>query len=149
MWGTLSNTRRGSVVYNCCRSLPVQSFLDLSPTELMTIFYCLRFMAPPTWRARSPYLFPPGTLWPSYTPGWAPFLSLPTTCMTTVEVFEPTFTQGTKSQKSKLRHDRWSVGQSVLVSSTHLGLTTRYLLMSDSCMFVGVGRTGFPFRRLP
>jgi hypothetical protein len=23
---------------------------------------------PPTWRARSPYLYPPGTGWPSYTP---------------------------------------------------------------------------------
>jgi hypothetical protein len=31
---------------------------------------------PPTWRARSPYLYPPGTGWPSYTAGhWVPFLS--------------------------------------------------------------------------
>jgi hypothetical protein len=29
---------------------------------------------PPTWRARFPYLYPPGTGWPSYTPGhWIPF----------------------------------------------------------------------------
>jgi hypothetical protein len=27
------------------------------------------FETPPTWRARSPYLYPPGTGWPSYTPG--------------------------------------------------------------------------------
>jgi hypothetical protein len=27
----------------------------------MTIFYCIRFETPPTWRARSPYLYPPGT----------------------------------------------------------------------------------------
>jgi hypothetical protein len=28
-----------------------------------------------TWRARSPYLYPPGTRWPSYTPRhWVPFL---------------------------------------------------------------------------
>jgi hypothetical protein len=34
----------------------------------------LRF--PPTWRARSPYLYPPGTRWPSYTPKhWVPFSS--------------------------------------------------------------------------
>jgi hypothetical protein len=33
---------------------------------LMTTFYCLRFETPPTWRARSPYLYPPGTGWPSY-----------------------------------------------------------------------------------
>jgi hypothetical protein len=31
-----------------------------------------------------------------------------------------------------------SVGQSVLVSSTHLGLTIRFLLLSDSCGFVDV-----------
>jgi hypothetical protein len=29
----------------------------------------LGIKSPPTWRARSPYLFPPGTGWPSYTPG--------------------------------------------------------------------------------
>jgi hypothetical protein len=34
----------------------------------MTIFYSLRFENPPTWRARSLYLYPPGTGWPSYTP---------------------------------------------------------------------------------
>jgi hypothetical protein len=31
----------------------------------------------PTWRARSPYLYPPGTGWPSYTPRhWVPFCRL-------------------------------------------------------------------------
>jgi hypothetical protein len=44
-------------------------FSDLSPTGLMSIFYCLYFETPPTWRARFLYLFPPGTGWPSYTPG--------------------------------------------------------------------------------
>jgi hypothetical protein len=35
---------------------------------------------PPTWRARFPYLYPPGTGWPSYTPGhWVPFKSSLTT----------------------------------------------------------------------
>jgi hypothetical protein len=42
--------------------------------------------------------------------------------------------------KSKLCYDRRSVGQTVLVSSTHLKLTTRFLLMSDNCGFVDVGR---------
>jgi hypothetical protein len=48
-----------------------------------------------------------------------------------------------KSQmsKSKLCYDRRSVGQSVFLSSTHLGLTTRFLLLSDSCGFVDVGRS--------
>jgi hypothetical protein len=29
----------------------------------MTVFYCLKFETPPTWRARSPYLYPSGTGW--------------------------------------------------------------------------------------
>jgi hypothetical protein len=43
--------------------------------------------------------------------------------------------------KSKLCSDRRSVGQSFLVSSPHLGLTTRFLLLSDSCGFADVGRS--------
>jgi hypothetical protein len=30
--------------------------------------HILRFETPPTCRARSPYLYPPGTGWPSFTP---------------------------------------------------------------------------------
>jgi hypothetical protein len=40
-----------------------------------------------------------------------------------------------------LYYDRRSVGQSVLEWSTHLGFTTRFLLLSDSCEFVDVGRS--------
>jgi hypothetical protein len=57
-----------SVVYNCCWSSPAQSFLAPSPVGLVTIFYCLRFETSSTWRVRSPYLYPSGTGWPSYTP---------------------------------------------------------------------------------
>jgi hypothetical protein len=58
--------------------------------RLMTIFYCLRFGTPPTWRVRSPYLYPPAAGWPSYTPGhWVPFSSPPTTRRTAVELLEP------------------------------------------------------------
>jgi hypothetical protein len=33
-------------------------------------------LTPTTWWARFPYLYPPGTGWPSYTPGhWVPFTS--------------------------------------------------------------------------
>jgi hypothetical protein len=35
----------------------------------MTIFYCLRFETPKTWRARFPYLYPPGTGGPVIPPG--------------------------------------------------------------------------------
>jgi hypothetical protein len=58
----------GSVLYNCWWSSPAQSFSGPTPTGLMTIFYCLRFETPPTWRTRSPYLYPPGTGRPSYSP---------------------------------------------------------------------------------
>jgi hypothetical protein len=41
----------------------------------MTTFYCLRFESPLTWRARSPYLYPPGSGWPGYTPRhWVEYL---------------------------------------------------------------------------
>jgi hypothetical protein len=46
----------GSVVYNCCWPLP-----GPSPAGLMNKFYSLKFETPPTWRARFPYLYPPGT----------------------------------------------------------------------------------------
>jgi hypothetical protein len=51
------------------RSPSSGSFLGPSPAGLVTIFYCLRFETPSTWRVRSPYLYPPGTGWHSYTPG--------------------------------------------------------------------------------
>jgi hypothetical protein len=59
----------------------------------MTTFYYFRFDTPKTWRARSPYLYPPGTGWPSYTPRHCiPFLSPPTTCRAMMEVFDPAST---------------------------------------------------------
>jgi hypothetical protein len=62
----------------------------------MAIFYSPRFETLPTWRARSPYLYPPGTRWPSYTPKhWIPFSSPPTTRRTTVDVFDPASTRET------------------------------------------------------
>jgi hypothetical protein len=46
-----------------------------------------------------------------------------------------------QKSKSKLCYDRLSVGQPGLVSSTLLGLTTRFVILSDSCGFVEVGRS--------
>jgi hypothetical protein len=44
----------------------------------------------PTWRAKYPYLHPPGTGWPSYNSGhWVPFTSLLAILEATVEVFWP------------------------------------------------------------
>jgi hypothetical protein len=39
-----------------------------------------------------------------------------------------------------LCYDRQAVGQSVLEQGTHLGPTTKFLLLSESCGFVDVGR---------
>jgi hypothetical protein len=94
--GRSLSRENGSAVYNCCWSSPAQSYLGPSPAGLLTIFYCLRFETPPTWRAVSPYLYPPGTGWPSYTPRhWVTFSSPLTTRRATVEVFEPASTRDT------------------------------------------------------
>jgi hypothetical protein len=90
-----SSLERGwVVVYNCCWSSPAQSFSGPSTTELMTTFYCLRFETPRTWRARSTYLYSPGTAWAGYAPRqWVRFSSPPTTRRATVKVFEPASTR--------------------------------------------------------
>jgi hypothetical protein len=83
-----------SVIYNCCWSSPSQSFSGQIPTGLMTTYYFLRFEAPPTWRVRSPYLYPPGIWWLCCTPKhWISFSTSPTTRRATVEVFDPGSTQ--------------------------------------------------------
>jgi hypothetical protein len=69
----------------------------------VTIFYCLRFETPPIWRARSPYLYPPGRGWPSYAPRhWVPFSSPPTTLRDTVELFHPASTRNSDCNASCL-----------------------------------------------
>jgi hypothetical protein len=61
---------------------------------LMTTFHCLRFETPPNCRARYPYLYPPETGCPDYTPRhWVPFSSPPSTLRATVEVFDPASTR--------------------------------------------------------
>jgi hypothetical protein len=73
---------------------PVQSQLGLSPAGLKTIFIVPILETPPTWRARSPYLYSPITMWPRYTPEhWIPFPSPLTTRRATVEVFYPASTR--------------------------------------------------------
>jgi hypothetical protein len=106
----------GPAVYNCCWSSPAQSFLGPSSAGLVTIFYCLRFETP-TWRARSPYLYPPGTGWTSYTPRhWV--------------------TSGRTKVKVKVTL-RLTVGQSVSLGvEPHLGLMTTYLLLTVTVLFL-------------
>jgi hypothetical protein len=48
-----------------------------SPQDSRPYFIVPILETPPTWRARFPYLYPPVTGWPSYTPGhWVPFYRL-------------------------------------------------------------------------
>jgi hypothetical protein len=55
-------------------------------------------------RRCTPYLYPPGTGWPGYTPRqWAPFSSPPTTRGATVEVFDPASTRDSALIWSHLR----------------------------------------------
>jgi hypothetical protein len=82
----------GSVVYSRRWSSPAHWFCGLSPAGPMTVFYCLIFGSPPTRRARSPDLYPPGTGWHSYTPRhWVTFSTPRKTLRATVEVFELRF----------------------------------------------------------
>jgi hypothetical protein len=93
----------GSVVDSCRWSSPAQSFSCPSLAGLIT-FYCLRFETLPTWRARSPYLYPPGTGWPDYIPmHWVPFSFLHMTRRATVEVLDPASTRGIHAYNSLAR----------------------------------------------
>jgi hypothetical protein len=77
-------TENGSVInsYSCFWALPEQSLPGLSPAGLRIICYCL------IWHSRPPCFYPPGTGWPSYSPGhWVTFSSPLTTRRATVEVF--------------------------------------------------------------
>jgi hypothetical protein len=71
----------GSVIYCTVASGPCQSSHSwVEVLQNSRPYFTVSSKTPPTWRARSPYLYPPGTGWPSYTPGhWVPFLSSLTT----------------------------------------------------------------------
>jgi hypothetical protein len=101
----------------------------------MTTFYCLRFETPPTWRVRFPYLYPQ-----LYSLShWVPFSSPPTIRMATVNVMEPASTRALTKRSLILRP---TVSRPVSLGIKHpSGLTTTFLLLSDSCGFVDMGRS--------
>jgi hypothetical protein len=65
---SLTRRRVCNLLYNCFWALPEQSLLGRSPAELRP-YFTVSSETPPTWRARFPYLYPPGIGRPSYTPG--------------------------------------------------------------------------------
>jgi hypothetical protein len=74
-----------SVVMNVSESRGTHDHILLSQIE-----------TPPTWRARSPYLYPPENWWPNYNPRHSvPLAPPPTTRRAAVEVFEPASTRVT------------------------------------------------------
>jgi hypothetical protein len=88
-------------------------------------FYCVRFDTPPTWRARSPYLYPPGTGWPGYTPRhWVPSSSRHTTRGDTVESFDPASTWATEL-----------IAPTLLVITSRHGLCRKRPVFSSNSVF--------------
>jgi hypothetical protein len=71
----------GSVIYCTIVSGPCQSSHSwVEVPQNSRPYFTVSSETPPTWRARSPYLYAPGTGWSSYTPGhWVPFMSPLTT----------------------------------------------------------------------
>jgi hypothetical protein len=73
IYGAPSLTRGQVCNLRCNRSM-VQVAQNLKP------YFTVSSETPPIWRARFLYLYPPGTRWPSYTPGhWVLFTSSFTT----------------------------------------------------------------------
>jgi hypothetical protein len=68
---------RGRVIYYKIASGPCQNSNSWDEVQQNSRpYFTVSFETPPTWRARFPYLYPPGTEWPSYTHGhWVPFLA--------------------------------------------------------------------------
>jgi hypothetical protein len=114
----------GSVVYNFSLPLPVEIFSGPTPMGLVTIIYCLRFET--------------SFFVASYdSQGYGGRI-------------RPRLHTGLSERVSELYYDRRSVGQSVFVSRPHLGLMTRFFLLSDHCGFFIWGalsdeRTGLSF----
>jgi hypothetical protein len=52
-----------------CNLLLLLVLASAVPRDSRPYFIVPILDTPPTWRARSPYLYPPGTGWASYTPG--------------------------------------------------------------------------------
>jgi hypothetical protein len=60
MWGALSDEKSGLEFSDFCRALPAQPFSDLSPTGLMSMFYCLYFLDSPSLEGQVPVFTSPG-----------------------------------------------------------------------------------------
>jgi hypothetical protein len=138
--GSLSLTRERFCRLQLPLILARAVILGSESAGLVTIFYSLRFETPQNWRARSPYLYPRGTGWPSYiSRDWVPFSSPPTTRRSTVEVFEPASTRGMNSLQVKVTL-RLTVSQPVSLGVEAPGSWPDIYYSLDSYGLVFVGR---------
>jgi hypothetical protein len=89
-----------------CNLLLLLVLASTVPRDTIPYFIVPILETPPTWRARSPYLYPP-----DLPPGhWVPFLSPLTTRRATVEVFYPASTRGSRTQFLQAQVNSWLVG---------------------------------------
>jgi hypothetical protein len=101
----------------------------------MSTFYCLRFETLPNWRARSPYLYPPGTEWPDYIlRHWVPFSSSPTTHRAMVAT---SFSMRSVSYQRTVSEQFFPEGRERNMTKSHAGLETE----ND---YTGEGQQQFP-----
>jgi hypothetical protein len=124
--------KEGSVVQNFCWSSPAQSFSGMIPAKLMTVFYCLKFETPLTWRTRSQYLYPIGTEWSSHKPRRAEILQRLTLVikhllgsiikhyLATDHLF---LRHADHAENMLLRYDQQASAQQGLVTSSHVYLS--------------------------
>jgi hypothetical protein len=79
MWGALSDERTG-LPFTIAAGPRQRSQSRVRVPRDSRPYFIVSDSRPPTWRARSPYLYLPGTGWPSYAPKhWVPFSQPPTT----------------------------------------------------------------------
>jgi hypothetical protein len=94
MWSVLSDERTVLSLTFTADPRQCRHFRVRVPRYSWPYFTVSDSRLPQTWRSRSPYLYPPGTGWPGFTPRhWVPFSSPPTTRRATVEVFDPATTR--------------------------------------------------------
>jgi hypothetical protein len=104
----------------------------VEPEASRPYFIVLILETPLTWKARSPYLYPPGTGWLSYIPGhWVPFPSPLTTRRAAVEVFYPASTRGKIEVEVTLR-PTVSPPVHLCVSPLLEQVTRCYIYLSDN-----------------
>jgi hypothetical protein len=80
VWGALSDERTGLPFTIAAGPRQCSHSCVRVPRDSWPYFAVSNSRLPQNWRARSQYLYPPGTGWPSYTPThWVTFSSPPTT----------------------------------------------------------------------